>query len=224
MLYLYSHRGNNNHSYRENSVEAILDSLQKDYMDGVEIDVRFTKDKKIVLCHNPSVLIQNSYYFVSNLSYYELSKNTDVVELTYLLSKIKSSKKIIIDVKYEEKLEKEDIDIFYKTIKKYNHLNIYICSFHYTFIRHFKKKYPNYFCGLLVSRFINYFHFNNCLDFCSIKKNLYNKLPKNKFQFIWTVNSKEELDLLEKKVKNKNLHIITDCAYLLKEKIIEKKL
>lgn len=216
-MYLYSHRGNNNHTFVENSEEAILESLRNDYIDGVEFDVRFTKDKKIVLYHNPSVLIQNSYYFISNLSFYELSKKTDIVELSHLLSKIKSSKKIIIDVKYEEKLDKEDIDVLYKTIEKYNHLNIYICSFHYSFIKHFKKKYPHYFCGLLVGRFINYFHFNNCLDFCSIRKNLYGKLPKNKLQFIWTVNSKKELTILKKTAKNKNLHIITDVSYLLKE-------
>ena len=216
-MYLYSHRGNNNHTFVENSEEAILESLQNDYIDGVEFDVRFTRDKKIVLYHNPSILIQESYYFISNLSLYELSKKTDIVELTHLLSKIKSSKKIIIDVKYEDKLDLKDIDILYKAIEKYNHLDIYVCSFHYSFIKKFKKKYPKYSCGLLVGRFINYFHFKNCLDFCSIRKNLSGKLPKNKFQFIWTVNSKEEFDFLKKKVKNKDLHVITDKAYLLKE-------
>ena len=216
-MYFYSHRGNRNLSFRENRIEAILDSIQKDYISGVEFDVRFTKDKKIILYHNPSILINDSYYFISNLSFYELSKYTNVVEITNLLSKIKSSKKIIIDVKYEGKLQKEDIDIFYKTIEKYNHLNISICSFHYPFIKSFKKKYKDYECGLLISQIINYFHINNSLDFYSIRKNLYKKIPKNKFHYIWTVNTKEELKLLDKSSKNKNLHIITDNAYLYKE-------
>ena len=47
-MYLIAHRGLDNHKYSENSFKAILTSLNEKYIDGVEFDVRITKDKKIV--------------------------------------------------------------------------------------------------------------------------------------------------------------------------------
>ena len=49
---IISHRGNGNHNFKENSKEAIIFSLNDKNIDGIEIDIRFTKDKKMVLCHN----------------------------------------------------------------------------------------------------------------------------------------------------------------------------
>ena len=50
-MFLIAHRGNNN-DLRENSKEAILSALNQPYIDGVEFDVRMTKDKKIVIIHD----------------------------------------------------------------------------------------------------------------------------------------------------------------------------
>jgi len=46
---LIAHRGNDNHNYRENSEEAIIYSLSRTYIDGIECDLRLTKDNEIVL-------------------------------------------------------------------------------------------------------------------------------------------------------------------------------
>ena len=51
-MFLIAHRANNNHDFSENSLKAILNVLDKDYIDGIEIDVRITKDKQLVLIHD----------------------------------------------------------------------------------------------------------------------------------------------------------------------------
>ena len=52
-MFLIAHRANNNHEFSENSKNAIINVLSKDYIDGIEIDVRITKDKRLVLIHDP---------------------------------------------------------------------------------------------------------------------------------------------------------------------------
>ena len=47
-----AHRGNDNHKYLENTKEAVIYCLTKDYIDGIEIDIRVTKDKEFVVIHN----------------------------------------------------------------------------------------------------------------------------------------------------------------------------
>lgn len=49
---IIAHRGNDN-LHQENSLEAILNSLESIYTDGVEFDVRLTKDNKLIIHHDP---------------------------------------------------------------------------------------------------------------------------------------------------------------------------
>ena len=46
MKNLIAHRGNNNHGFQENTKEALLESLHTDYIAGVELDIRKTKDNQ----------------------------------------------------------------------------------------------------------------------------------------------------------------------------------
>lgn len=46
MFLFISHRGNGKHNYKENTVKSIINVLKED-VDGVEFDIRMTKDKKI---------------------------------------------------------------------------------------------------------------------------------------------------------------------------------
>ncbi|MBR2588563.1 MAG: hypothetical protein IKD77_05110 [Bacilli bacterium] len=39
--------------YKDNSLKSILYSLNQNYIDGIEIDIRMTKDFKFVLNHDP---------------------------------------------------------------------------------------------------------------------------------------------------------------------------
>ena len=191
---IIAHRGNDG-IHKENSLEAILHALNQKYIDGVEIDVRLTKDKKIIICHDP---FYNGYYInhTNSLKLQKLGLNT----LEEVLKNIHSKKIIMIEVKVDDK----DIKVITKTlnriIKKYC-LNYYICSFNYHFINYFPKT-LNIKKGLIIN--LNAKHIKNNFDFNSINY-LYSKKLPNKETFRWTVNNPKEL----KKIKIYE-NIITD--------------
>ena len=51
MAKIYAHRGFSS-IYPENSIEAIKEAFKYDYIYGIEIDIRMTKDKKFVVVHD----------------------------------------------------------------------------------------------------------------------------------------------------------------------------
>lgn len=203
IMKIIAHRANNNHKYKENTIEGIIDSLNKDYIDGVEFDIRLTKDKYFVLYHNATYkdnLIKNKYL-----------KDLKLDELNNVLKNIKSNKIILIDIKCEEGNYKEMSDYLIKVLKKYKKLNIYLCSFNYEMCLYLKEK-TKYKVGLLISNLINKNKNIKPFDFISINYKIYKDI--NKDTFVWTINKKE----LFKKFLNKKVYIITDKAYLILEK------
>lgn len=204
-MYIISHRANDNHSFKENTIEAIKDVLNKDYIDGVEIDIRLTKDNKIVLYHSPIIY---NLGLISNNNLKEIKKYAN--ELNNVLKKIKTNKLILIDIKCE--ICKEDIFIekLYKIIKKYKKLNIYLCSFNYKLVKKIKEKYK-YKTGLIISNMINKNKNIESFDFILINYRIYHKI--NKTLMLWTINKKEIID----KYKNEEIYIITDKPYLVQK-------
>lgn len=201
-MYIISHRGNDNHNYKENTLEAIKNTLNNNYVDGVEFDIRITKDNKFVLSHSPiykEELIKN-----------KKQKELKLTELNNLLKKIKTNKIILIDIKYELFDYKKIAFYLNKILKKYKKLNIYICSFNYDLILYMKEKY-NYISGLLVSNVINRGKKYELFDFISINYKVDKKI--NNTLMLWTINKKE----LIKKYLDKNVYIITDKPYLKEE-------
>ena len=209
MVNLFSHRGSNNHSYKENTKEGIFSSLNKEYIKGVEFDIRLTKDKKLVLSHSGAVNINNEIKFIEDLNYLELEK-VKINTLDEVLKDLKTDKILLIEIKYKRKNYKEISEVIYNNLLKYTNLNIYLCSFNYKLITYLKKQY-NFKCGLIECDFVNKFKIKNNLDFNVISYNLVNKV-KNKETFIWTVNKENNFKNLIK--KNRDLNIITDKAYL----------
>lgn len=193
---IIAHRGNDG-IHKENSLEAIISSLNSKYTDGAEFDVRLTKDHKLIINHDP--FYNGNYIRHTNaLKLQKLGLNT----LVEILSNIHNNKILMIEIKVDDK----DIKVMSKKliyiIKKYN-LNYYICSFNYKFIKYLKEKY-NVKCGLIISIKINTKYLSNNFDFNSINY-LYSKEIPQKETFKWTVNNKKELD---KVTKHEN--IITD--------------
>ena len=129
-MMIISHRGNDNHNYKENTIEAVVFSLNRDYVDGVEVDIMFTKDKEIVLNHD---YIYNNLE-VNNTNYNELKLD----RLDDLLKRLDTIKLILIEVKSEKK-DKEFITYLDMILKKYSHLNIALCSFNYRLIKYIHK-------------------------------------------------------------------------------------
>ena len=201
-MYVISHRGNNNHKYRENTLEAIKEVLNCNYIDGVEFDIRMTNDNKFVLSHSP--------IYKDDLIKNKKQKEINLDELNYVLKNIETNKIILIDIKYELFDYKKVSLYLNKLLKKYKRLNIYICSFNYDLVLYMKEKY-NYISGLLVSNVINRGKNYNLFDFISINYKVDKEIDN--ILMYWTINKKD----IMKKYLNKDVYIITDKPYLKEE-------
>ncbi len=211
-----AHRGNDNHSYYENSKEALLWCLDQDYIDGVELDIRLTKDKKFLIHHNNSFLeLGNKIHFVQDETLEELQKINlgtkknphHLDSLEDFLSRVKSSKMILLDVKKEIGDFTPLIRPLQKILKKYDDLNLYLCSFQYSIIK-LSTKMCKVKIGLLVSDFINKNKNYDAFDFLSVSKGAYPDISSSKKKMVWTIQKKSEL-----KRFSKDIYVITDCAY-----------
>ena len=50
-----AHRGAKTNTKQENTIPAFLNAINNDLYAGFELDIRVSKDKKIVVCHDPFV-------------------------------------------------------------------------------------------------------------------------------------------------------------------------
>lgn len=206
-----SHRGNDEHNYRENSEKAIMYSLNKSYIKGVECDIRLTKDNEIVLLHNMVIdLISDGTGVVHNLTLKELLNynfsNEKITILSQLLPKIYTNKIILLEIK-EERNDVIDnwIDALSKIINRNKELNIYLCSFNYKLVKALKKYFNN--VGLIIGYKINKNKDITPFDFVMYQYK--NFKYTHKLTMLWTVNKKENVLSL----KNKVDYLITDNAY-----------
>ena len=192
-MIIIAHRGNDGIN-KENTLKTILNSLTKEYVDGVEFDIRLTKDNRFILNHDP-------FY---KTSFIEFTKSKKLIKegldtLDDVLKLIHSKKILIIDVKIENNI-KQTSKYLNKVLRRYK-LNYYICSFNCNFINYFNKKY-NYKCGLIIGKKINKNHIINNYSFNSLNYK-YKGIVPNKETFYWTINNPS-------KINSKMQNIITD--------------
>lgn len=199
MSYIISHRANGGR-YKENTKEAILDVLTYAYVDGVEIDVHMTQDKKFVVHHNGFILCENkSVQFIHKQKYKHLRKCKKIDLLDDILKQIKTDKVIILDLKvYNENIREWKRLI--PLLKKYPNA-YYLVSFSYSFITNLKKKYPTYKMGYFKGYFMNLEKEKGILDVCFSHYRQYKKE-----EGIWTVNRREDIQ----KYKDQSIFLITD--------------
>lgn len=212
-MYLIAHRANNNHKYSENSLSAILDALEKDYIDGIEIDVRITKDKRLVLIHDPVIdFISDGTGIVSHMTLNDLKKykygtsKEEIITLDELFTKITTNKIILIELK---EMGNDYIDLVDETIKLINkqpNLDIFISSFNYLLLTYLKNNYPNIKCGLIIGYGLNTLKINNEFDFNIVSGKYINKIQNQKYNFVFGVNYVKDL--------KENFYLITDESYL----------
>ena len=217
MYKFISHRGNNYHTLAENSKEAIIKVLNEEYIYGVEFDIRITKDNKFVIHHNATInLTIDKVLFIKNKTLKELKKIDfknngniyKICELNELLKNIKSDKLIIIEIKEENDYSNYQIHKLLSILKKYNNLNIYLCSFNYKLIKKINEKINNIPCGPIIGKVLNKKKDYSFFDFISIHWDVYLTIETTIKKFIWTINDIKKLN------KNKNDEfIISDNAY-----------
>lgn len=210
---LIAHRGNDNHHYKENSEEGIIYCLSKSYIDGIECDLRLTKDNEIVLSHNTLIDFKSDGSgFIHDLTIDELLKydfkNGKIPVLKKLLNKIKTNKILLLEIK-EERQDAEErwLKSLKEILDNYPKLNIYLCSFNYNLISKIKETFdvPT---GLIIGYKMNKEKDIKRFDFIMYQYKSF--VYTHKTTFIWTINNKEVFNKYRLKVD----YIITDKAYL----------
>ena len=194
---LIAHRSLDKHQYPENSLLASLFCLKQEYILGIEIDVRMTKDKKMIMYHN----YLYNFKKVTNLKYSEL---INIDKLEDLLKKINSSKIILLDLKCEDDNDTNYLKHLLRLLNKYP-LNYYLCSFNYALTKKLTAmtKYP---VGLFISDLINKNKDYKHLSFLALSRHSYFDIPFDT-KMAWTINDTKEIYKYE--------YIITDTPYLL---------
>lgn len=214
-----AHRGNIGNQV-ENNIEGILKALTFSYIDGVEVDVRMTQDKKFVLSHNMLVKDQTgNYQSISSSTLKQLKKKKfiskkriyNLESFDLLLKKFPKNKILMIECKFELGDYKSYGDALLKVLKKYKYLRIYLCSFHYKLAIYLKERCPFCKVGILVGYTLNLYRELYYFDFVSIHYKMLQEKHINFLKmpyYIWTVNHKKEF--LKLKTKNEVDGVISD--------------
>lgn len=212
-MFLITHRANNNHQFSENSRSAVVECLNTDYIDGVEIDVRITKDKKLILFHD-SVIDFNSnghgiikYKTLEELKKYVYGK--DHAEITTLdeILPLFSKKILLIELKESGNDYIDLVDETVRVIEKYPNLNVYICSFNFLLLTYLKNNYDNIKCGLIVGYGLNKIKIINSFDFLVLSSGNLEFINIKKYCFVFGI---KEGDLNK---LNQNSYLITDKCF-----------
>lgn len=110
---VFAHRGGGK-GILENRLETIKKSLKKKFIDGIEVDVRMTKDKVLVIHHDRGVYLNGKIYWIDKLTYDQI-KHLGIPTLSEVIDLFKNSDKILnLDIK-EKGIEDELVGLIKKT-------------------------------------------------------------------------------------------------------------
>lgn len=201
--YIISHRGiHDNKEIFENTLEAFSLAIKKKYT--IELDIRLTKDKQIIVFHDSNTKrITNQNKIVEESTYQELNnqKILHIPLLSEVLALVNGKVPLLIEIKQTNKLKDLEV-ILMKQLKKYKG-KYAIQSFNPMVLYWLKRNYPKVLRGQLSYQYKNQ-------KISSYKKYI---LSKMMFNFITKPNfisyKYNELSPAKiKKYKNKNIHII----------------
>ena len=185
-----AHRGVH-YKYLENSLKAFEETIKLNYT--IELDVRLTKDKKIIVFHDSNLKrIFEIDRDINDLTLNEIKKYKYISTLKEVLEKVNKKVPIIIDIKFDKGIEKiltnilDNYDGIF-TIQSFNPFTIYW----------FKINRPNYIRGYLIYKFLYLKSLLFLLRPNYIATNLDNlkKLNKYRNKFIiigYTIKNKKE--------------------------------
>lgn len=200
---IISHRGiHDNEKIYENTLEAFELAKKKDYI--IELDIRLTKDKKIVVFHDENTKrITKKDKIVEKNTYQELN-NQNIIHIPLLeevLNLISGQVPLLIEIKPSNKVGELE-SILMDLLKKYKG-KYAIQSFEPQIIYWFKKNYPEILRGQLAHKY-------NKQKMSSIKKIILSNMLLNIFTKPNFISYKyNELSLSKiKKYKKKKIHLI----------------
>lgn len=210
-MHLIAHRGLTSKDIKENTLEAFINAINNGY-EGIELDIRKTKDNKIVVIHDKYInRTSNGSGNINKLLYKELLKYNFGSKKKY--SKIPLLKDIIkninntnIFIELKEKINKNELDI----ILKQNNTNKY-------YIMSFNKDYIDNLLGIEYNLGLINYVFNSIIDynkynFILVLEDLFNKDIYNYFK---EKNIEVILYNLRGNINIKNKDIINEIKYII---------
>lgn len=221
MMKWIAHRGNGVTKYPENSSEALMRALSHPLIDGVELDVRLTKDNEVVIFHDATLeRMSDGIGFVKDKTWKELKQltlisgkyHTKISKLSSFLKRVHTSKIILIELKEETGDYKILADKVCRILDRYSNLNLYLVSFHVDLMKYIEKKYPKYRAGVFVNHFINYKYIHNSFSFQAVTPVLVDNVNMRKETFVYAIYHLSTVKSVQKKIGNHQVRMITDQA------------
>ena len=154
---LIAHRGKVDSINKENTIEAFKAAINDKKYGGFELDIRETKDKKIVVVHD--FVVDNK--LIKRVNYKELERYN--IPLLESVLKLDTEKIIMIEIKDPNM----DIEALRKLLEKYQDKKIYLMSFYNNVIKEFLKLSHTCKCGILNYGFNHEYSYNE-YDFICI--------------------------------------------------------
>lgn len=214
---IIAHRGKyEKMPFAENSIEALIHALKQPFVQGVELDIRMTKDQVLVIHHNVTIDHTSdgkgilSTMTLSELYQYNFGTKkhpSKIATLKNFLDVIDTEKEILIELKNGIENNQIYINQVGDLLQKYPHLNIKICSFSDSLLQLFQKQYPNFPLGKIT--FVKEKTIPSYLKFLSI----YDKAIDSKIKYpyyVWTITKRSELLHIINELNHHCLGIITD--------------
>lgn len=133
-----AHRGGGKGVF-ENRLETIKKSLEDTVIDGVEVDIRLTKDKVLVVHHDRGVYMSGKRVWVDSL-HYEQIKHLGIPTL-YEVAKLAEKHKKILNIDIKDELAAPALALYLKE----NRFNgpLYIDCFHLETLLDLEAEYPD---------------------------------------------------------------------------------
>lgn len=196
---IYLHRGIISHNYPENSFKGILESInlinqKKTFVNGLELDICLTKDKKLIVYH-PEILKLRAKTNTSIYNYSDLKlKKPHIFLVNKLITLIIKNSKIsfLLDLKFGFS-DKKHMDIILNFLFKIKNIQ----NLHYMINTVYLSK-------ILNKNNIPYIYIVNTIR--STKE--YYKNEKMLFHFIKSIISQKYTYMKKKRLKEKELLIV----------------
>ena len=144
---LIAHRGLH-YNYLENTLGAFKEAIKNNYI--IELDIRLTKDKKIIVFHDNNLFrITGINKNINESTYEELNKIINIPTLQKVLNLVSGKDPIIIEIKLSKKLFQLEKELS-KLLDNYNY-RFAIQSFNPLSILWFRINKPKYIRGYLIN-------------------------------------------------------------------------
>jgi glycerophosphoryl diester phosphodiesterase len=235
-MIIVAHRGYHK-LHTENTIDAFKAAIGK--ANAIEMDIHRTNDNKLIIFHNPYILIDNKKKFIENTNLNEILKaNPKIPLFEDVLKTVGRKIKFVIEIKSKD-IEKEVLNLT-KQYLTYN--DFAIISFKDSVLGNMKKIDSKIRTGLIIGPYdtelgvfvsiykflrnsfcINYVAKKNNIDFFGINYRFaplyFNWARRNKKKiFLWTVNGTKNLNkFLNPKYSNVIEGLITNTPNLIKK-------